>query len=186
MTTDEINEALVSQVFSTDGPLENQITNLLMEYDETTRCTIMKHYIYFKAYVMDQITHQLTMSASAYSEYKVQLHYVYERYIAAHQREFKEKHLEIDFGEMSFMLDRFERTGYKVKDCLDIVLRNVDDSVQADRKICGKLRHIMSMTYNSMRMKGMHEQNGLVFNRTAYMCIIVIAIIVIILAFYYI
>src|SRR5574344_1000055 len=109
MTTDEINDVLVHQVFATEGDLKNQVTNLVLEFDEHTRCLLMKLYIYYKAYVMDQITHQVTMSSSAYDEYKGQLHYIYENYIDDHQDELDAKHLDIRFEEMSHMLDRFEK-----------------------------------------------------------------------------
>lgn len=47
MTTDEINDVLVHQVFATEGDLENQVTNLVLEFDEHTRCLLMKLYIYY-------------------------------------------------------------------------------------------------------------------------------------------
>lgn len=186
MTTEEINDFLVRQIFSTDGKLENQLTDLLMDYDEATRCEIMKRYIYFKAYVVDQITHEITMSASAYDEYCRYLHYLYERYMEEHKEELLRELQDINYNEMSVTLDHFDKTGYKIKDCREIILRDLPDELCDNRKLKSKLTRIMEKTYANIKVSVTAYQNGTSYSGAAYIGIIIIAIICLISAMFFI
>ncbi len=185
MTTDEINEYLVQQIFSTDGKSEIKLMRIFSDADENMRRKLLERYIYFKAYVMDQITREVTMSHSVFQEYSCHLHAAYGVYLEEHKDKLLEQGLCPIMSQLYVMIDRFGQTGYDVKKCCHFLLADIIDEGQLDLARRKKICHLLAQTATDLKVGVTEHQEGAVVHGKGFAVIALIAVIGLLGAIYF-
>jgi hypothetical protein len=163
MTNGEVVAFITSLVFSTDGKLENNLSQALSNYGPDVRQKALKLYIYYKAAVMDQIVADISGSTEQRDSFASLLIQTYNEYINDNQDWFVQNHMQINMSEMVSYMRKFVTAGVygtKVNHSVDLLLGELGSSVSDAVSVNTKFSFNMSKTYNFLKDSVASKQHG--------------------------